>query len=129
MMKITTLHNNSEREKLLEFVLPIFKLATSHTHTHCSQQICWAFTHGVTGRQVVIFVWYVPVHAAVTGMRFLVNCSMVITHHLIPLTKHQLTFFYYLIEKCPPTKEISGLQVYQEECNCCIKCSSFTYLW
>jgi hypothetical protein len=33
-------------------------------HTHCSQQICWAFTHVVTGTQVVIFVWYVPVHAA-----------------------------------------------------------------
>lgn len=49
-------------------------------HTYCSQQICWVFTHWVRGTQVVFFVWYVPVHAAVTGMHFLVNCSMVLTH-------------------------------------------------
>jgi len=70
-------------------------------HTHCSQQS----THGVTGTQVLVLVWYVPVHAAVTGMCFLVNRSKVITHPPYSPNQAPADIFLFPKWKMPSKKE------------------------
>jgi len=50
-------------------------------------------------------------------------------NHLIHLILHQPTSSFPYSENCPHTMMISGHHRHLEECNCWIKCSSFTCLY